>query len=372
MSSGQPEEYTIGVEEEYQVVDPGTRELVRRADHVLDEAQAALGEQVQPELQRSQLEGITPICRTLADVREQVVHLRSSVIAAAGRGGNRIVAAGTHPFSHWEEQQITPKGRYQGIAAQYGQLAQEQVVFGCHVHVGLSDPEAGVQVLNRARVWLAPLLALSASSPYWLGSDTAHVSFRSIIWGRFPVSGVPGLFESRAEHDALIAALVATGSVDDPTKVYWDVRLPEKTPTVEFRVADVCVTVDEAVMIAGLARALVQTCHEAALRDEPFPTARPELLRAAHWRAARYGLDAELIDVAAQRPVPAYELIGSLLAYVRPALEARGDWGEVSSLVGETLERGNGASRQRRAFERSGRLEDVVDLLIEETARGVL
>ncbi|MDP9380391.1 MAG: carboxylate-amine ligase, partial [Chloroflexota bacterium] len=368
--SGRSDEYTMGVEEEYQVVDPETRHLVRRADRVLAESQEALGEQVQPELQRSQLEAITPICRTLADVRAEIVRLRRTVIDAAMRDGNSIAAGGTHPLSHWEQQQITPKERYQGIAEQYGQLADEQVVFGCHVHVGLNDREAAVQVLNRARVWLSPLLALCASSPYWLRRDTTHASFRTVVWGRFPVSGIPGVFESRAEHDALIQSLVDTGSVDDPTKVYWDVRLPQKTPTIEFRVADVCTLVDEVVMLAGLVRGLVRTCHEAALREEPYPAARPEVLRAAHWRAARYGLAADLVDVHSMRPVPAHELVESLLSYMRPALEEHGEWEEVSSLAHETLRRGNSAARQRRAFQRSGQLEDVVAMLIEETARG--
>ncbi len=368
--SAQSGEYTIGVEEEYQVIHADTRELHGRAGRVLEEARGDLGEDVQPELLYSQVEAITPACTSLADVRGEIIRLRRGVIEAAAKGGDRIAAAGTHPFSRWKQQGVTPKERYEGIAAQYGQLAHEQVVFGCHVHVGIADPEAAVQVLNRSRVWLAPLLALSASSPYWQGDDTGHASYRTVVWGRFPVSGAPAHFESRAEHDEVVRELVETGSVEDVTKVYWDVRLPAKTSTVEFRVADVCQTIDEAVMIAGLVRALARTCHEAAQRGELYPAARPEVVRAAGWRAARYGLEGELIDMAARRPVPARGLVEGLLGWVRPALEDAGDWEEVSALVRQTLDGGNGAVRQRRAFERSGRLEDVVDLLIEETERG--
>ena len=364
-------DWTIGVEEEYQIVDAATRALQPGAKRILPDAQEALGEQAQHELYLSQVESATPVCRTLADVRREVVRARRAVTVAAAKEGHRIAAAGTHPFSHWAAQQLTPKARYEGIALDYQQLADEAVIFGCHVHVGLGDREAAVQVMNRVRPWLAPLLALSANSPFWLGSDTGYASFRTQLWGRFPMAGPPHLFASRTEHDALVRALVATGSIEDATKIYWDVRLPERVETIEFRVTDVCMTVDEAVMVAGLVRGLARTCYEAALREEPFPAVRPELLRSAHWRAARHGLDGDLIDVAAERSVPAHELIGTLLPYVRPALEEMGDWDEVSTLVQETLRHGTGAQRQREAYARAGRLEDVVDLIVAETARGV-
>jgi glutamate---cysteine ligase / carboxylate-amine ligase len=185
-----------------------------------------------------------------------------------------------------------------------------------------------------------------------------------------PTSGLPAPFGSRAEHDALVEALIATGVAADPTKIYWDVRLSEKVETIEVRVMDVCSRVDDVVMLSGLTRALVRTCHERAGREEPYPRTHQELVRAAHWLASRHGLDAELADVEAGRSVPAGEMVEKLLAFARPALEEGGDWEEVSTLVSETLERGNGAQRQRRAYERAGRLEDAVDMLIEETAQG--
>ena len=363
-------EWTIGVEEEYQLINAETRELAPRSGRVLPEARDVVGEEVQPELYLSQIEVATLVCRTLQEVRAELVRLRRGVIEAAARDGNRVAAAGTHPFSHWDAQPLTPKDRYRGIAAEYQQIARELVIFGCHVHVGLRDPEARVEVMNRVRVWLAPLLALTANSPFWLGSDTGYASFRTELWNRFPTAGPPLLFESRSDYEALVEALVATGSIEDATKIYWDLRLPERVDTVEFRVTDVCMTIDEAVMVAGLVRALVRTCHEQALRCEPFVRARPELLRAAHWRAARYGLEAELIDVHALRAVPAHELIEDLLSFVRTALETDGAWEEVSTLVRETMRRGTGAQRQRQEYQRTGRLEDVVDLIAAETSRG--
>jgi glutamate---cysteine ligase / carboxylate-amine ligase len=363
------ERFTLGVEEEYQIVHPVTRALRPRGIRVLHEAEPVLHEEVQTELRLSQIEMATPICRTLEDVRDQVVRLRREVIEAAARDGDRIAAAATHPFSLPDEQPFTPKERYRGVASIYQQLAWELVIFGCHVHVGLDDPEGAVQVLNRARIWLAPLLALSANSPFWMGEDTGYDSFRTELWGRWPMAGQPQLFQSRDEYDSLIRALEATGSIQDSSRIYWDIRIPEHVPTVEFRVTDVCLTVDEAVMIAGLVRGIARTCHEAALRDAPYCAARPELLRAAHWRAARYGLSGELIDVHASRSVPAAEVIEAMLRFARPGLEAHGDWDPVSELVRATLARGNGATRQRAVYQRTGRLEEVVDFVVRETVR---
>ena len=368
--TAQTGEYTLGVEEEYQIVDPETRELRARGGRVLRRAQQDLGEEVAPEILAPQIEVMTPVCRTLAEVRAEILRLRGEVAEAAAKEGGRIAAASTHPFSHWQAQPITPKQRYENIAEYYQRLTQELLAFGFHVHVGLEDREAAVQVINRARVWLAPMLALSTNSPFWIGADTGYASFRTQVWGRLPTSGPPAPFESLAEYEALVKALVATDTVVEPTKIYWDVRLSEEQPTIELRVMDVCTRVDQAVMMAGLARALVRTCHEQAERAESYPKTRPELLRAAHWRASRYGLDAELADVEAEHAVPAREVIEKLLAFVRPALEEAGDWEAVSTLVREALEHGNGANRQREAYERAGRLEDVVDMLVEETAHG--
>jgi carboxylate-amine ligase len=366
------EKYTLGVEEEYQIIDPETRALCPRAADVLRRARRALGEdQVVPELRASQLEVLTSVCRTLSEVREELVRLRWGVIRAAEEEGVRIAAASTHPFSHWREQPITARDRYRQILKRERRMAEEQVVFGFHVHVGLSDREAAVEVMNHARIWLAPLLALSANSPFWLGEDTGYASYRTQIWGSLSTAGPPGRFSSLAEHDALVETLVATGGAMEANQIYWDMRLPQKLETVEIRVADVCPSVDEAVMLAGLCRALVRTCHERAEAGKPYPDARPEILRAAHWIASRHGLDADLVDVEAGRAAPAREVVEGLLAFTCPALEEHGDWEEVSELVRETFQRGNGARRQRRAHERARRLEDVVDALIEGTAKEI-
>lgn len=364
------EEFTVGVEEEYQIINARTRELHSRQEQIMPEAEERVGDSVTPELYLSQIEIGTPVCRTLADVRAEIVRLRREVIAAAENQGNHIAAAGTHPFSHWEDQQLTPKARYVGIEQDYQQLAREQLIFGCHVHIGIRDREAAIKVMNRARPWLAVLLALSANSPFWLGADTGYASFRTQLWRRWPMAGTPQIFASRAEYDELVEALVATESITDATKIYWDARPSARFETLEFRVTDVCMTVDEAVMVAGLAQALARTCYADALRDSSIEHARPELLRAAKWRAARYGLDADLIDVEEKRAVPALELVEKMLAFLRPVLEEHQEWDEIQALVRETCARGTGAARQRAAYAQASRYEDVVDLIVAETARG--
>jgi len=365
-------EYTLGGEEEYQIVDPETRELLARGGRAVQERaqRSTMGDEVVPELLTAQIEAVSPVCRTLAEVRAEVLRLRREVNMAAAKEGAWIAAASTHPFSDWRNQRITPKERYERLVENYQRLARQQAAFGFHVHVGLADREAAIRVMNRLRLWLAPMLALSANSPFWLGEDSGYASYRTQVWGRMPVSGPPGIFESKAEHDELIDALVASGVVADSTKVYWDIRLPDDLDTIEVRVMDVCSRADEAVMMAGLTRALVRTCYERAVLEEPYPKPRPELLRAAHWLASRHGLDAKLLDPEVGQAAPAREIIEKLLTFARPALEEGGDWEEISTLVHETLEHGNGANRQRRTYERAGRLEDVVDMLVEETAQG--
>lgn len=369
--ASQAETFTMGVEEEYQIIDPLTRELSSSSRALLSTAQQALGEKAQPELQLSQVEAATPVCQTLQEVRRELTRMRREMIIAAQRDGKQLAAAGTHPFAHWKSQRITPKERYLGIVEGYRQLAREPI-FGCHVHIGLADRNIALRVMNRARIWLAPLVALAANSPFWLGDDTGYASFRTLMWSRWPTSGQPQHFSTLDEYNALLQALIQTGFIENATNIYWDIRLSEHFPTIEFRATDCCMMIDETVMIVGLIRAIVQTCYERIQRNEPAPNVRPELLRAAHWRAARDGIEKELIDVVAQRSVPATSLIEQLLSTLRPALEAEQSWDEVARAVRETLRRGNGAIRQRVIYQQQKRLEDVVDFIVAETMRGIV
>ncbi len=284
-------DFTIGVEEEFLVVDGVTGALRSDGLALLPAAQDRLGDDVQAELHPSQLETNTSVAATLGDVRSALVRLRSELGAAVAEAGCRLAATGTHPFSAWtEDPEVSPE--YEIVEEEYQQLAREQVICGLHVHVGIEDPELAIAVVNRVGPWLSPIVALAANSPFWGGRDTGYASYRTELWRRWPMAGTPAPFAGRAEYEAVVEALFRTGSIDDHARIYWDVRPSAKFPTVEFRVADVGMTVDESVMVAGLVRALAVTAARDAEASGATPAAvpRPELLRAATWRAARYGL----------------------------------------------------------------------------------
>ncbi|MBA2273868.1 MAG: glutamate--cysteine ligase [Actinobacteria bacterium] len=359
-------DFTLGVEEEYQIVDPHTFGLTQRAEPVLSSADVS-GGGAHPELNLSQVEISTVVCNTLEEVRAELVQSRKELRVAAEAVGVQIAAAGTHPFSHWLDQTVTPTDRYLAMERDYAQLVREHIVFGFHVHVGIEDSEAALQTMERTAVWLPPLIALAANSPFWLGRDTGFASYRTDMCDRWPTGGLPEGFGSRAEYERLVGSLVATGSIKDEAEIYWDVRPSARWDTLEFRVTDVCSSIDEAVMVTGLIRASAQICHAQVLSGAPPNLPRLELARAAKWRAARFGLSDTLIDLQEATAGPAAQVIEDHLARLRPYLEANGDWDEVADLVRATLRGGTGADRQRRSFRRTGRLEGVVEAVIRET-----
>ena len=366
-------DFTIGVEEEYQIIDLQTRELASRSSKLVKaNQQDEQSQELLYEMHRCQVEIATGICHTLDDVRQELVEARRAAIVAAQESGLAIAAAGTHPFSQWQAQQPTPKDRYRKLTEELQQLIRELIIFGCHVHVGIADKEAAVEVVNRARQWLPALLTLTANSPFWLGSETGYQSYRTELWCRLPTAGPPPHFKNYAHYQATIQQLIDTHITDDPTKIYWDIRLSERFPTVEFRVADVCGTLDEAVMYAGIVRALAQTCHQDFEADKPYLEVQPKLLKAAMWQAARYGTEGELIDFSATKSVAAPELIRTLLCYIRPALERHDDWAFVSQQVETILSQGNSAQRQQQIYQSKGSYQAVVDYLVEQTQQGAV
>jgi glutamate---cysteine ligase / carboxylate-amine ligase len=361
--------FTLGVEEEFLVVDAATGALRPHGPAALPAARDRLGDDVHPELHPSQLEITTPVAGTLPEIRAELVRMRAELGATLAERGDRLAATGTHPFSPWTAD-ATINPQYELLEAQYQQIAREQLICGTHVHVGIDDPEVAIAVVNGVAPWLSPVVALAANSPFWGGRDTGYASYRTELWRRWPTAGTPAPFADRAEYEAVVEALFRTGSIDDHARIYWDVRPSARFPTVEFRVADVGMTIDDTVMTAGLVRALAVTAAREAA-DGPGPAGargRPELIRAATWRAARYGIGADLVDVVAATAVPARELIGGLLERLRPALVDAGDWDEVSGVVGRTLADGTAADRQRRVWAATGKLESVVDFIVEATA----
>lgn len=356
---------TIGVEEEYHLVVDGTWVLAD-APQVVPAARELLGEDAQGEISTSQLEVATPVCGSLAEVRAELVRLRKGAAQAAAASGCRILPTATHPTATWHDQELTSDERYAQIGDRFGMLAVQQLITGCHVHVGVPDPELVVPVLDRLRPDLAVLLALSTSSPYWEGQDSGFSSYRTFHFARFPVTGPPEPQGTRAAYDARVADLVATGIVSDASHLYWDARPSARFPTLEVRIADAMPRLDDVVLHAGLARSLVRTAAAAALRGDEVPELPPELARAARWRAARYGTAGELVDARARVLRRAADLVQDLLVRLRPDLEDSGDWPEVSALTDALLARGTSAARQRRTAQETGDLTAVTAALVAE------
>jgi carboxylate-amine ligase len=336
------------------------------AEEILPVAKEALGDQVDAELNRSQIETGTRVCATLAEIRAELERLRRLLREAAAGAGCSVVAAGTHPTATPEDSEVNPaKERYRRLEQEFQAVAREQLVNGCHVHVGIADRDLAIEVLDRVRPWLAPVVALAANSPFWAGADSGYASYRTEVWTRWPLTGMPEPLGSRAGYDGLVSALQAVEALPDATFLYWDVRPSARYETLEFRAADACLTVDDAVMVAGLWRAIARTAAEEAQAGVVPATRRGELIDAARWRAARYGMEGTLVDLSEGRTAPAGAVVDRMMAHLRPALEAAGDWGEVSALVERTMAGGNGAVRQRAAFARRGELADVLALLLD-------
>ncbi len=404
----QPPRFTIGIEEEYLLVDGRTGDLRQASSPVVDGASDDLGEQIQPELLQSQVEVATPVCASLHEARAEIVRLRSAAADAARAEGCRLTAAAAHPTARWESQRVTEKDRYRSLADGMGQVANETLICGMHVHVGVADREDRVRVLDELRPWLPVLLALSASSPYWEGRDTGLDSFRTPIFRRWPQTGMPQPFADWAELEALVAALAAAGAITDGTNLYWDLRPSWRFDTVEVRIADVCPAVDEALAIAGLVRALVWTVlsgpgptagprsrsggrsgagRQAGPRSRsggrsgagrqagPGPVsgaARPrtEVLEAAVRRAARFGLGGDLVHPVDGSLAPAGAVVDALVDHCAAGLDSLGDADLVAAGIDRIRRDGNSATRQRRAFARRQRWADVVDALADETLAG--
>jgi glutamate---cysteine ligase / carboxylate-amine ligase len=356
---------TLGVEEEFHLVDLQTRRLTARAPELLSK----LSDDYVAELQSCVVELNSRVVDTLHGLHEELVHQRRLLVDAAYALDVGVVAAGSTPLSVPAEMQVTRTLRYRQILAEYQLLAREQLICGTQVHVGVADRDEAVAIANRVSMHLPTLLALSASSPFWSdGSDTGYSSVRTLVWQRWPTTGLAAPVHSAAEYDALVRDLIASGVIADEGMVYFDVRPSVSAPTLELRVCDSCPSVDTIVLVAGLFRALVTREGEAIAAGASATRFSPTLGRAALWRAARSGLEGELVDLTARASRPAARVVTDLLNSLREQLVASGDWNIVAELARKVLGAGSSAARQRQAFSRHGRLTDVVDQLIDETA----
>lgn len=353
---------TLGVEEEFHLVDPATGALAASSTVAAAAVLGQAGPHVQPEISTTQLETATGVCTTLAEVRAALQETRAEAVAAARRDGLTVLAASTHPSSAVRDLVLTDAPRYRVMVQRWAQLAASQDICGTHVHVGVDDLDTAVHVMDRARPWLPLLLAMTGSSPFHEAADTGYESWRTVWWSRWPVSGPPEALGDADGYRAVVAQLVASGMVPDGSQLYWDLRPSTHVPTVEFRGADVCTDLDDVVLHAALCRSLVAVL---ASSSAPAPEVRPEVLRAARWKAARAGLTGELFDPVTAQLVPAETAVRSLVRFVSDDLAERGDLDEVTALTEQLLGRGTSAARQRRTMHRTGDAGAVVRDLLE-------
>ncbi len=361
---------TFGVEEEFHLVDPVTWDLRRSAVLSAAALHDELGSRLHGEITTTQLETVTGVCRTLSELRAELVGARAEATAAAARVGATILPASTHPFARWEQQQIAPAPRYEAMVERWAALAVRQDICGCHVHVGVPDLDTAVAVMDRARPYLPLLLAMTGSSPFHDGVDTGYESYRTLWWGRWPITGAPEHVGSAARFREVVAGLVASGVIGDTSHLYWDVRPSSHLPTLEFRLADVCTDVDDAVLHAGLVRSLVRVLAGRAGRGEQCPEPRAELLRAARWRAARDGIGGQLFDPVRGTLVGARAAVDGLLAELEEDLRDHGEWAEVGELVQRLFSRGTSAGRQRATWLRTGSTRAVAAEIVREGTTG--
>jgi carboxylate-amine ligase len=360
---------TIGIEEEFQIVD-AQGQLKSHIETLLSDAAGRYGDQIKREMMQSVVEAGTKICADVSEAREEIATLRGTIAALLRPAGLRIASAGTHPFSHWQDQEVTEHERYKILEEELQDVIRELLIFGLHVHVGIPDRELRIEIMNEARYFLPHLLAISTSSPFWLTRITGLKSYRQIIWQRFPRTGVPPEFTSYDEYENFVELLVKTHCIDDGKKIWWDLRPHAVFPTIEFRVCDAATRMEETLCIAALTQAICAKLLVLRARNQGFRRYAPSLIQENKWRAVRGGMDAKLIDFGKQVEVPMRDLAIELLEFVDDVVDTLGSRREVEYL--QTIVReGTSADRQLRTFAASGHLHRVVDSIAEETIAGV-
>jgi carboxylate-amine ligase len=360
-------QFTIGVEEEFQIVDPDTWELRSHVSQLIASSTPSLGDQIKSELHQSIVEVGTRICQDVGELRTDMNRIREQLSAAAERVGLRVAAAATHPFSDWKDQVISPGERYEHIVEELQQLARSLLIFGLHVHVAVPDRATAIDLMNAARYFLPHLLALSTSSPFWMGRDTGLKSYRTAVFRRFPRTGVPDHFGSWGDYESYIKLLLDLNCIDDAKKIWWDVRPHPTFGTLEFRVCDVPTRVDESIALAALTQAIVVKLHRLYTKNMGFRLYRRALIDENKWRASRWGIDGKLIDFGKRKEVPMRDLAEELIEFVDDVVDDLGSREEVA-YVRTILRDGTSADRQLAVYKRTGDLKAVVQHLVEETS----
>ncbi|MEO5953183.1 MAG: carboxylate-amine ligase [Chloroflexia bacterium] len=358
--------FTLGVEEEFQIVDPSTRDLRPHVEQMLASGDPIFTENIKREMIQSMVETVSPICQNVEEARSQIVKLRSGLGELAQRSGLAIVAAGAHPFSHWQSQLITEHDRYKMLEEDLQDVVRSILIFGLHVHVGIPDRDLLIEIMNEARYFLPHMLALSSNSPFWQGRVTGLKSYRTIVWQQFPRTGIPSTFNSWADFEGFVNLLIKTNCIDNGKKIWWDLRPHPYFSTLEFRVCDMPTTVNDAVMLVGLFQAIVAKLYKLRKSNVGFRLYDRALIMENKWRAARYGIDGMLIDFGKREEVPMRLLAEELLEFVDDVVDELGSRQAVEHL-NTVLKIGTGADRQLDVFRKTGEMNAVVDYLIEAT-----
>ena len=363
--------FTLGIEEEYQTVDPETRDL-RSHIHaeILAKGKMQLQERVKAEMHQSVVEVGTSVCANIKEAKDELKKLRRVMIRLARENGLRLASAATHPFADWRVQEVTPDDRYKNIVEDMQLVARANLIFGLHVHVGVEDRETAIHMMNHARYFVPHLLALSTNSPFWLGMETGLKSYRCKVFDKFPRTNMPDFFPSWSEYENYIKLLIKTNCIDNAKKIWWDIRPHPFFNTIEFRVCDIPMRVEETIALAALIQATVAKLYKLYAANQGFRLYRKSLLMENKWRAARYGLEGKLIDFGKQTEVPEPELIEEYLAFVDDVVDELGSRQEVE-FVREILKMGTGADRQLQVYHETRDMKAVMDYIIEETQVGV-
>jgi len=362
--------FTLGIEEEFQIIDPATRELRCSIEQFMADGKVLLKEHVKPEMHQSVVELGSEICTDIGCARQEVVKLRSQLATLAARSGLKIASAGTHPFSHWMDQLITADERYATIVQDMQQIARVNLIFGLHVHVGIPDREEAIDVMNQARYLLPHLYALSVNSPFWLGQNTGLKAYRQMIFERFPRTGIPDAFESLSEYEDYLKLLVSTNCIDNAKKIWWDIRLHPFFDTIEFRICDAQSRVDDTIALAALMQAVVMKLQKLRRQNVSFRNYPRRLIDENRWRASRYGIDGKMIDFGRKVEVEERELLHEMIEFIAPEMDELGSAGELAH-VEKILREGTGADRQLAVWEQTRDCKAVVDHIVAETYEGL-
>jgi glutamate---cysteine ligase / carboxylate-amine ligase len=364
------EKFTLGVEEEYMVIDPHSRELKSHDQKIVDIASQIMKDHVKAEMHQAVVEVGTGICQNVEEARKDISRLRKYVSDVANGIGLEIGAAGTHPFSHWSTQLITPNPRYDEIINEMQEAARSNLIFGLHVHVGIADKNTAIHIMNTVRYFLPHVYALSTNSPFWEGRNTGFKSFRTKVFDKFPRTGMPDYFNDWDDYKNYVNLLIKTNCIDNAKKIWWDVRVHPFFDTIEFRICDVPLLIQETIAITALLQAIVVKLYKLRQKNMSFIIYNRALINENKWRASRYGLEGKLIDFGKQEEVPLQLLIPELLDFVDDVVDELGSR-EALAYIPVMLKNGTGADRQLAVFNKTQKMEDVVDYIISQTKEGL-